>query len=76
MSLKQEFRAALYSDESHHALLELVRRHQMRGLTLQESYEVLEQIWQEFGFDKEQAGGDGRENLEYVMEKVWFQSAK
>jgi hypothetical protein len=73
MSLKQELLEALHSGKNHRMLLELVHRHQAQGLTPQESYDVLEQIWRELGFGEDESGGGSRDDLEYVMEKVWFQ---
>jgi hypothetical protein len=73
MDLKQEFLRALNSGESHDALLDLVRRHQALGLTARQSYDVLHQIWLDFGFDDSDKEGALRNNLEYVLEKVWYQ---
>jgi hypothetical protein len=74
MELKREFLAALRGGEGHDALLKLVHRHQAQGLALQEAYEILHQLWLEFGFDKIEECSDLRDNLEYVMEKVWYGS--
>jgi hypothetical protein len=76
MSLKHEFRAALQAGTGHHALLELVWRHQAHGLSPWESYEVLEQIWQDLSYAEGKEGATVRENLEYVLEKVWFQGTR
>ena len=72
MTLKQAVLAALSSGESHDALLDLIHSHQSQGLAAEEAYDTLEQIWLEFGFDQKDDGGTLRENLEWVMEKVWF----
>jgi hypothetical protein len=74
MSLKQDVLVALHAGEDHDSLLDLVRRHQALGMGHREAYEVLEQIWREFAFDKNEEGGALRDNLEYVMERVWFQT--
>jgi hypothetical protein len=75
MSLKREFLTALRSGVGHGKLLEVVQRHQAQGMTPQESYDVLEEIWREFGFNEKEGGGPLRDDLEYVMEKVWFQGS-
>jgi hypothetical protein len=75
MDLKKDFLAALNCNAPHESLLQLVQRHQAQGLTPEESYEVLQQIWLEFGFNESDDNTATRENLEYLMEKVWFQGA-
>lgn len=75
MLLKQEFLKALRSGEDHRSLLELVHRHQAQGMTPRESYNVLEEIWLELGFAETEEGGPLRDELEYVMERVWFQGS-
>jgi hypothetical protein len=75
MDLKRDFLAALNCTATDQSLLQLVQRHQAQGLTPEESYDVLQQIWLEFGFDKSDDNNATRESLEYVMEKVWFQGA-
>ncbi len=71
--LKQEILTALSSGSDHAALLELVRRKEAQGLTPRESYNVLEGIWRDFGFADTEEGGPLRGELEFVMERVWFQ---
>ena len=75
MKLKQEFLAALRSGTGHESLLELVTRHQGQGLTQEQSYQALEEIWQECGFSESEEESSIRNNLEYVMEKVWYQGS-
>jgi hypothetical protein len=75
MSLKQEFLAALQAHEDFHALLALVRRHQAQAIKPRESYDVLHEIWVDFGFDESEEESPLRNDLEYVMEKVWFQGS-
>ena len=75
MDLKKDFLAALNANATHQSLLQLVHRHQAHGLTPEESYKVLQQIWLESGFDDSGDNDPMRDNLEYVMEKVWFQGA-
>jgi hypothetical protein len=40
-----------------------------------DSYNALEQIWQELGFADTEEGGPLRDELEFVMERVWFQGS-
>jgi hypothetical protein len=72
MEFKQEFLAALKGGQNHESLLELVSRHQTRGLAPEQAYQDLEQLWLEFGFNQTDEGGSLQDNLEYVMEKVWY----
>ena len=72
MELKQEFLAVLLEGADHEALLELVYRYQVRGLAPQQAYEVLQQIWLELGFNEREEASTLQDNLEYVMEKIWF----
>lgn len=39
----------------------------------QQAYEMLQQIWLEFGFDKVEEGSRLQDDLEYVMEKIWYE---
>ena len=73
MSLKDEFRMALRDGEDYDALLELAHRHQAQGLPPQEAYAILHEIWLEFGFDKADESSRSQDDLEYVMEKIWYE---
>ena len=73
MDLKHEFLTALRGGEGHDQLLELVHRYQAAGMTPQAAYDTLERIWLDFGFDESDEESDLRDNLEYVMEKVWYE---
>lgn len=72
MDFKQEFLTALRAGEGYEMLIELVRRHHSQGLSIDAAYEALEQIWLDHGFNKEDDGGAFQDNLEAVMEKVWY----
>jgi hypothetical protein len=75
MNFKQEIQAALESGEDQRALLDIVRRHHGLGLTVEESYKLLEQIWLDFGFSESDATSPLRHELEYLMERVWYQGS-
>jgi hypothetical protein len=75
MSFKQEILAALNGGKDHLALLEIIRRHQVSGQTAEESYDLLQQIWLEFGFHQSEDDSPFRNDLEYVMERVWYQGS-
>jgi len=72
MALKSEFVEALQRGVDHESLLNIVRRHKQLGLTQRETYDVLQEIWHEKGFDVDDGEHNPlRDNLEYVMEIVW-----
>jgi hypothetical protein len=73
LTWKARFLTALRSGVDYGALLELVHRQQAQGLTPQLAYEILEQIWLEYGFDEIEEGSDLQNNLEYVMQKIWYE---
>lgn len=72
MDFKSDFLTALRAGEDYDALMELVRRHHSQGLSINAAYEALEQIWLEHGFNEGGEGGAFQDNLEAVMEKVWY----
>jgi hypothetical protein len=72
MSFKDDFLVALRAGQDYHALMELVRRHRVQGLSVDAAYDTLHGIWLEHGFDKSEAKeGTVQDTLEAVMEKVW-----
>ena len=74
MDFKSDFKAALRGGKDYHALMELVRRYRVEGLSVDSAYQALHEIWLECGFDKEEAVEEGtvQNTLESVMEKVWY----
>jgi len=74
MDFKHDFLAALRRGEDYDALMELVRRHRSQGLSVDAAYEALQQIWFEHGFDEQREESALQDNLEAVMEKVWYGS--
>jgi hypothetical protein len=72
MNFKHDFQSALHAGDDYHALMELVRRHRAKGLSIDATSEALHQIWLDHGFDGEAEGGALQDTLETVMEKVWF----
>ena len=74
MNLKQELLTALRAGQGYAPLLETVRRHQAQGLGSEETYQILQQLWLELGFNN--AEGDPLQaTLEALMEKIWYECA-
>jgi hypothetical protein len=72
-SFKNDFLSAFRAGENYDALMTLVRHYRAEGLSVEATYEVLQQIWQEHGFDLKPAEeGTQQDTLEAVMEKVWY----
>ncbi len=72
MPFKQEFLTALQAGKDHRALLEIVRQHYGDDESERAGYEALEQIWRGLGFDESDEESALRNELEYVMERVWY----
>jgi hypothetical protein len=72
MSFNQEFLAALESGKEHRTLLEIVRRHFGDSEKERAAYEALEQLWRDLGFEGSDQESPLRDELEYVMERVWY----
>jgi hypothetical protein len=75
VSFKQEFLTALQSGKDHQVLLEIVRRHYGGKETNREAYDALEELWRELGFQESDEESPLRDELEYVMERVWYYGA-
>jgi hypothetical protein len=75
MGFKKELLAALEAGRGHQSLLETVNHFQAKGLTPEETYQLLEQNWLGFGFEKKEEESALQGNLEFVMEKVWYQGS-
>jgi hypothetical protein len=76
MSFKEDILAALQGGQDHQVLLDIVRRHHAQGLTPNESYNQLQQIWQTLGFDEAEETSPAQDELEFVMERVWYQGSR
>ena len=72
MNLRGEFERAWKSDDNHDSLLALVRRHQEQGLAVTEAYGILQRLWLDNGFDDCDESGPLQDNLEYVLESLWY----
>jgi len=72
MSFKQEFLAALHSGKDPEVLLEIVRRYHGGDETGKQAYEGLEELWRDLGFEESDQDSPLRDELEYVMEQVWY----
>ena len=73
MNLKNDFETTWKAGADHDALLELVHRHQAQGLSAQEAYRMLHQLWLECGFNDAERSDPLQDNLEYVLEKIWYE---
>jgi hypothetical protein len=73
MNLRSEFETAWKAGNDHDSLLGLVHRHQQQGLTAREAYSLLHELWLDNGFDDSDGANDLRDNLEYVLEKIWYE---
>lgn len=70
MSIKQEFLDTLTAGRGHRAVLELVAS---RKISPQEAYDALQEIWVEMNYDDNEGEDALRNELEFVMERLWFQ---
>jgi hypothetical protein len=75
MSFKQEFLTALQTGKDDRALMEIVRRHFGSEEAGRDAYEALEQLWRDLGFQESDESSPLRNELEYVMERVWYYGA-
>ncbi len=75
MSFKQEFLTALHSGEADRTLMEIVRRHFRGHESGREAYEALEELWRDLGFEESDEASALRNELEFVMERVWYYGA-
>jgi hypothetical protein len=66
MTFKQEFLEALEFGRKHDSLLELIRKRQP-------IYDTLQEVWLDLGFDEKTDASPVRDELEFVMEQVWYQ---
>jgi hypothetical protein len=73
MNLRGEFETAWRAGDDPDSLLALVHRHRQRGLAATEAYGILEQLWLENGFDDCDGSSPLQNNLEYVLEKLWYE---
>jgi hypothetical protein len=73
MNLKCEFKTAWQAGKDAETLLDLVRRHRAQGVSGEEAYHVLEQVWMENGYNRgEEPPSCLQDSLEYVLEKTWY----
>ena len=72
MTFQQEFRASLEAGAVFPTLWDIAQHHQGRGMTLQQIYEVLQEIWLNYGYDDDPVDSPLRDELEHVMEKAWY----
>jgi hypothetical protein len=75
MSFKQEFLTALQSGKDDRTLMGIVSRHFGKDEAENAAYEALEELWRELGFEESDETSPLRNELEYVMERVWYYGA-
>jgi hypothetical protein len=73
MDLRSEFEKAWRAGEPHDVLLDLAHAHIARGMSVQDAYRTLEKLWQECGYDNTDECCSLQDNVEYVMEKLWYE---
>jgi hypothetical protein len=73
MNFKQEFLEALNARKKHDSLLQLVSLRQSQFANAKQIYDVLQEIWLELGFDEKIDPSPLRDELEFVMERVWYE---
>jgi hypothetical protein len=73
MDLRAEFLTALRRGDDHDTLLESVHQALERGLAPRQAYNALHQLWLDLGFNRSDEESALRDNLEYVMEKIWYE---
>jgi hypothetical protein len=72
VTFKDKFLTALQSGADYETLLEIVRGHCREFLADREAYFVLQEIWLDFGFNATEDTTPLQDNLEAVMERVWY----
>ncbi|REJ89542.1 MAG: hypothetical protein DWQ34_03320 [Planctomycetota bacterium] len=75
--LKSEIQESLDQGADHQKLRIIVSGFYAAGGSKDEAYHALEEIWRDFGFDEDDGGQPNpkRDELEYVMEQVWYWDA-
>lgn len=74
MEFKARFLNALRAGADDDALLKLARESATETFDLGRVYNAMQAIWREHGFDERSDGGSIQDRLEFVMEKVWYES--
>jgi hypothetical protein len=73
MNLRGEFETAWKAGNDHDSLVELVHRHQQQGLAAREAYWILHKLWLDCGFDDSDRPSALQNELEYILEKLWYE---
>jgi hypothetical protein len=73
VDLRGEFETAWKAGHDQDSLLALVHRHQEQGLAAREAHAILQQLWLDNGFDDCDGSSPPQDNLEYVLEKLWYE---
>ena len=73
MDFKSRFLDAIRAGKDDDILLRMARESATSSFDLHDVYEVMQDIWQDFGFDERSDGGKLQDSLEFVMEKIWYE---
>lgn len=73
MNLRAEFETAWKAGNDHDFLLALVHRYGQIGLAPREAYWILHKLWLDCGFDNSDGTNPLQDNLEYILDKVWYE---
>jgi hypothetical protein len=74
MDPKKTLLIAIESRKGPASLVDAANKLQADGVSVDECYQALQQIWLDFGFDDADDENPVRNDLETVMEKLWFQA--
>jgi hypothetical protein len=73
MDLRSEFEKAWRAGEPYDALLAIAHAHIVGGTPVLDAYQRLHELWQECGYDSADESCPLQDNVEYVMEKLWYE---
>lgn len=71
---KQQFRGALEQGADYTRLKPLLHRYYEAGGSQPEAYNLLQDLWLEYGYDEDEhlETDTKRDELEFLMERVWY----
>jgi hypothetical protein len=74
-SFNDEFLTALQAGKDERTLFEIVRQHFGKDDRGRDAYQSLEELWRDLGFPNSDESSPLQNQLEYVMERVWYHGA-